>query len=176
MMQQTSDGEFRPFNEPTAEEIRCKFLKEETTLKQMGLIHFSLGIVLMIVGVALLLGGNVGEIEIFLFASLIVFAMGFGAMGLGLMTLQNWSRTLMRILAFPLLILFPIGTAMGLNFLSVSRSRDCAFICSERYRQIVANTRHVRYEMSKTLSNVFLIVVAIAVVIGTIVYFTETPK
>ncbi len=90
-----------------------------------------------------------------------------GYAGLGLRRLTNSGRVLGIVFGVIGLIGFPIGTLISLYILYLLLSQKGKTVCSEHYRQVVAQTPHIKYKTSMVvwvlLGLVFLLIALVVV-------------
>lgn len=146
----------KPVN-PQAEQIRREHLKHEASIRLVGTLYVLIAsllsvsgflnpIVLLVriaAGAANTAGGEVGSAAAFAAISLGLAAMLFG-IGVGLRRLNPSARNIAGALSRVGLIGFPIGTLINGYILWLFRSEKGRRVFSEEYRQIRAETPHIR--------------------------------
>ena len=68
---------------------------------------------------------------------------------IGLRRLQPWARIVAAILSTFGLLGIPIGTLIGAYFLYLLLSKKGSVVFSEEYKQVIAETPHLKYRTSK---------------------------
>jgi len=157
-----------------AEEVRRDHIGHEASLKSLGFLYYLGGIVILcsLVGVfsALSAGsGGLGAAETAYIALPIAMALVQFFAGWGLRRLAPWSRIVAGILSVFGLVYWPVGTIISAYSLYLIFSAKGRMIFSPQYREIVAQTPHVKYKSG--LFKLLLVVLLIVVIAVGIVYY-----
>jgi hypothetical protein len=157
-----------------AERIRRQFINHEADVKSIASLHL-LGVV---VGLSLVAGGaamrrfsslpwNITIDKFVLVVVGIALIAVSGVVGVGLYSLQPWSRIPAVVVSALWLLYFPIGTIVNAYALYLLLSRKGRYVFTEEYRAIVQQTPNVRYRTSPFVA-VVAILLAAAFVLATI--------
>ena len=137
-----------------AEAIRREHIKHEASVKSLGSLYyigFAISL-LMAIGVAcsLLLGKSNGEAgqSWGAFAGWSVFSMIQFLVGKGLRGLKRDARGVAGIFAAIGVIGFPVGTLISAYLLYLLFSQKGAMVFSPAYKQVIAETPHIRNKTS----------------------------
>ncbi|HAV64940.1 MAG TPA: hypothetical protein DCY13_21535 [Verrucomicrobiales bacterium] len=154
-----------------AEQIRQDHINHEASVKAVGILYLiggtfgligSLGLFVMLSSTTT--GDGPAESVVFtggVAAVLLVFCGVQFAAGLGLRRLRNWARIVAAILSALGLLSFPVGTLINGYILYLLLSKKGQMVFSEEYRQIIAQTPHIRYRTSTIVWIVLGILVAL---------------
>lgn len=163
---QTFDAPNLPPDDPEA--IRKSHINNETSIKSIGALYYLAGAFFLIGGIASF--ANVSSIEdlsdlgeaaaygLFLFFGFILFVVASA-----IRKLKPWSRIGIGILSGIGLLAFPMGTLINAYILFLTFGKKGRMIFSDRYKEIIALTPHVKCRTSKPVWIILGIVVAIIV-------------
>ncbi|YCM42193.1 hypothetical protein V2O64_12855 [Verrucomicrobiaceae bacterium 227] len=147
--------------EDTAEEaIRRAHIKHETSIKSIGLLNY-LGVFFVVLGLFSSSGPGPanGPEEIgYLLGSLLVPVILLLA-GYSIRRLGRTGQILNIIIYGLTLIIFPVGTIIGLFALYILLSKKGRTIFSAPYKEIIKNTPHIRYQKAKTSKTAWVVLV-----------------
>lgn len=149
ILQRIHEGQPLPIS--NAEETRKKYLNHEASVKSIGSLYY--------LTAAFMLWGGIDSfihpvtrtgrhISIFVFVFFFVLAAVFVVAGAGLRRLQGWARISAAVIATLGLLAFPVGTIINGYILYLVVSRKGATVCRPEYRDIIAQTPHIKYKMS----------------------------
>lgn len=142
------------------EQIRHQYLSHEAEVRSLGTLYV-LGACLCGIMTSVNIVGFGASLEminsgrlvfydvLYQFATLIIiglFTALFFFSGIGLRRLEPWSRISSVIISAIGLLLFPVGTLIGVYLLYLLLSRKAKVIFSDEYRQIIERTRHIKYK------------------------------
>jgi hypothetical protein len=134
-----------------AEITRRKYLNHEASVKSIGSLYYlsaALCLFSAIVG-PFLHKESLGSSRLLSSLLLIGFAVGFFYMGKQFRALNPKIRIAGVVLACIGLVGFPIGTLVNAYILYLLLSRKGKYIFSDEYKEIILETPHVKYKMSK---------------------------
>ncbi|MEM6470095.1 MAG: hypothetical protein AAF802_11110 [Planctomycetota bacterium] len=164
----------------TYETLRRKHLRQETSIRTIGLLHMFGGVMAMlgatlftISSVFAIFQGDEGAVLVTLFG-VAYGAFGFGSFytGRGLRRFENTPRTLAIIISVIGLLAIPFGTLINALFLYVLCNRNASVIFSDRYREAVKQTPHVKNRFS--FGFVLLVAVLISILIVGVIFVIAT--
>lgn len=155
-----------------AEQIRKIYLKHEATVKSIGTLYL-LGAIFMIPSSIFLLVKGSKEFNPIVLALLIVMGFAQLATGIALRRLRKWSRVVGVIFGCIGLLGFPMGTLISACTLYLLLCAKGTMVFSADYKQIIAETPHVKYRSSKVIKWLLLILIIIFVVILAIALSTS---
>ena len=129
-----------------AEQIRTEHIKHEASVKSIGLLYFLGGTVLLLLGLLSFFGGQAVSV----LAGLAFAGIGAGqiATAIGLRKLKSWARIPTGILSGIGLLGFPFGTLINGYILYLIFCRKGATVFSDEYKQVIAETPHIKYRTS----------------------------
>ncbi|MEM9367891.1 MAG: hypothetical protein AAGD07_18010 [Planctomycetota bacterium] len=171
-------GEADPIGaSPTdVEAFRKHHLNHEASVKAVGLLYLLSAIFLVFAGVLSLGGavGNAGRAQVSTTA-LVSIGVGYllfgffqGFVGVSIRKFKPWSRIAGIVLSIPGLIGFPVGTLISAYFIYLFASKKGRVVFSERYKEVMAETPHIKYKTSlvvKVLAGVLLAVIVLGLAI-----------
>jgi hypothetical protein len=137
-----------------AETLRKTHLNHEASIKAIGTLYLLGAILLVPMGLLIIVGALFAEQQgpdvAMIVVGLIYLAIGLveGYAGLGLRRLTNAGRNLGIIFAAIGLIGFPIGTLISAYILYLLLSQKGKVVFSDHYRQVIAQTPHIKYKTS----------------------------
>ena len=161
------------------ESTRRQYLSHEASLKSIGLLYYLGAIILgiaaagtLLVGIATLVNGEANrEVgAVFFFVMVFVYSgctVLYFFLARGIYRLENWARITIGVLSVPGLLGVPLGTLITVYFLYLCFSKKGAYICTDEYRRIVANTPQIKYKTS-VIVWIFLGLLALVIVLGLI--------
>jgi hypothetical protein len=155
-----------------AEQIRRAHLKHEASVRSIGTLYL-LGAILMIVSGSILLVSGSKEFEPTVSAVFVLLGGLYVAVGIALRRLRKWSRIVATIFACIGLLGFPVGTLISAYILYLLLSAKGTMVFSPEYKQIIAETPHVKYQSSKAVKWILIIMVVIFVTIVAIGIFMK---
>jgi hypothetical protein len=141
-----------------AEAMRRQYLSHEASVKSIGSLYFLGAIFLIPIGL-FLVGGTIfgafaGEPDfpatVMIVVGFMYFAIGSlqAVTAIGLRRLQPWARIVAAILSAFGLLAIPIGTLIAAYFLYLLLSEKGSVVFSEEYKQVIAETPHIKYRTS----------------------------
>ncbi|HWH68961.1 MAG TPA: DUF4339 domain-containing protein [Candidatus Sulfotelmatobacter sp.] len=130
-----------------AEQIRKDHIKHEASIKSVGVLYFLGATILLLASVGMFVPSGKAEAP-----WMGVLFLGLSAVqiwaGLGLRRLQPWARIPSGILSGVGLLGFPLGTLINGYILYLLFSKKGATVFSEGYKQVIAETPHIKYRTS----------------------------
>jgi hypothetical protein len=134
-----------------AEEIRREHIKHETSIRSVGILYYLSGGLMSVLGIGML-GGFMGGEARGPMAGLGVVYLAIGALMLflarGVRKLQPWARTTTIVLAAIGLLGFPTGTVINAYILYLMLAKKGKRVFEDDYKDIIADTPHVKYRTS----------------------------
>ena len=145
------------------ESIRKRYLGHEASVKSIGTLYLLGGVFSLLISAVYLIAGISSFADTgpngFGGPTLGLFTLAIGAVFLSLSALQIWSgigvrklRPAARIGATVIstlgLLGFPIGTLVSAYFLYLLLSEKGSYVFSDAYKQVIAQTPHMRYKTS----------------------------
>lgn len=151
------------YGDSEAQALRRKFLSHEASVKTIGLVCaiggfcFSLawGALLVIPSPLTLDTGSVLLISLAVAVGVLVIIAGFG-----MRTLRPWGRIAGSVVVLPGLLGFPYATILVIYILYLLLSRKGKMVFSDEYREIMAQTPHIRAR-----SSVFAWIILLAIIL-----------
>jgi hypothetical protein len=138
-----------PLLEPveSLEEVRRRHLNHEASVRSVGTLYLLGGILTIVSGIYLVSFPNK---EFGVTVAIVIAAIGALQLILGnaIRRLQRTARIVAAILAAPSLLAFPIGTLISILVLYLMLSRKGAVVFSDEYKQVIAQTPHIKYKTS----------------------------
>lgn len=146
-----------------AEEIRKKFLSHEASVKSIGILYILGGILGLLVTPVYFIGGISALVsddpDVVESQGLGVFLVVMGVVALSLTVLQFWAGIGVRnlnpvarigagVVAAIGLLGFPLGTLISAYFLYLLFSQKGVYVFSPEYKEIIAQTPHIKYKTS----------------------------
>jgi hypothetical protein len=166
------------------ESIRKRYLGHEASVKSIGTLYLLGGVFSLLISAVYLIGGissfaDTGPND-FGGPSLGLFTLAIGVVFLSLGVLQIWSgigvrklRPAARIGATVIstigLLGFPIGTLVSAYFLYLLLSEKGSYVFSDAYKQVIAQTPHMRYKTSILTWIVVILLVTLVLLVIVIV-------
>jgi hypothetical protein len=156
------------------EMLRNKYLKREANIKSLGTLYFIGGLVVsgMFVFRMLVhfrLGGlTTLRYDLLSLLFLLVLSVFNFWLGFGLRRLKSAVRIPAIILNCLCLLAFPVGTLFAAIMIYMLSGEKGAYVFSDEYKQVMADTPHIKYRTSKGVW-IFLIVLIVAVVVACVV-------
>lgn len=164
------------FADSPAEELRRYHLNHETSVRSFSLLYFIGFLFCMVVAVSgffsvrnqALAGGNLSVLFLMIYTALGVFQL---LVGIGLRRLTTFGRVGGTILGVMGLIAFPIGSIVSAYLLYLLWSQKGSVVFSQRYRDVIDQTPHIKYRTSLLvwIALIFLLAV-ITVGIGSLIF------
>lgn len=160
--------------ETDAEVIRKAHIKNEASIKSIGILYYLGAISSILAGlmgiISVFSAGASGVAELAMASAVFSLLLILGAVQLtvaiGLRKLRPWARFTCIILSVIGLIGFPVGTILGAYILYLLLNKKAGMIFSPAYKDIVAATPHVKY---KTPVAVWIILGIIVLVIAGVI-------
>lgn len=167
------------------ESIRKRYLGHESSVKSIGTLYLIGGVFSLLISLAYIIAGigslnDTGPNEFGgpILVLLVALAVGAGFLSLG--ALQIWSgigvrklRPAARIGATVIsaigLLGFPIGTLISAYFLYLLLSEKGSYVFSDAYKQVIAQTPHMRYKTSILTWIVVILLVTLVLLVIVIV-------
>lgn len=139
-----------------AEEIRNAHIKHEASVKSVGFLYLLGGTAVVLIGGGGMIvplaagGGGAPDAILALGVSGLLLLVGVVqlAAGLALRRLKPWSRIAGCVISGIGLLGFPFGTLINGYILYLLLSAKGRMVFSEEYRQIIAQTPHIKYRTS----------------------------
>jgi hypothetical protein len=176
--------EYNPFQAPEnpfdhaglggtdAESIRNEYLSHEASVKSVGALYMIGGLLFQAVSGLLMFAR--ADVARGAFGMLILLFPLIGILQLvtafGLRGLQGWARIPTGILSALGLLSFPIGTLINGYILYLIFSAKGSMVFSDDYREIIAQTPHIKYRTS-IIVKFFLLLVVLLVTFGVFMFF-----
>ena len=165
-----------PVNITGAEQIRRDHLSHEASVKSVGTLYLlsaGLTLLLMLGYGAAVLGAlsrssmGVSEIATIVGLGLLLLAIVFlqWKLATGLRQLRPWVRIPTIVLSIIGLLGFPIGTIISAYVLYLMCSAKSKMVFSPEYKQVIAETPHIRYR-SNILMTVLVVVLLVILISG----------
>ncbi len=176
--------------ETDAERTRRKYLNHEASVKGVGTLYLLGGVLggvtllfgLVPIFVAAKTGGSseeigkiVGEAAVAIISGGVIGGLQLFA-GLGLRKLTKTGRVLGAVVAGISLIFIPVGTILGAAILYLLLGAQGKVVFSPGYREVIAQTPHIRYRTSKWLWIILLLVVGLIIVGGAALFFMASSS
>jgi hypothetical protein len=141
--------------DPAAEAIRREHIQHETSVRSIGLLYYLGGTVMVLGGIAVLVGATLaqppGNAVVAVVVGSILY-LGLGVLSLfvarGVRQLRDWARTTTIVLSFIGLLAFPVGTLINGYILYLLFSAKGKRVFAPDYAAIVAATPHITYRTS----------------------------
>jgi hypothetical protein len=135
--------------ESSAEQIRRAHLNHEASVQSIGYLYL-IGGVLMLIGaiIGVSTSRGISLVELLLLAFYGVMGSVAIALCFGLNKLQPWTRIVGSIFAGFGLLAFPCGTLINAYVLWLLLSAKGSMVFSPQYKQIIAETPHIKYKTS----------------------------
>ncbi|GAA5122349.1 hypothetical protein JIN84_09860 [Luteolibacter yonseiensis] len=162
-----------PSQDGEAELIRKEHLKTEASIKSIGILYYLGSIGILVIALSMLMASGSGETDntgvvgaaeltgVALLGALAVFQF---VTGMAVRKFKTWARIAVGILSGIGLLGFPVGTIINGYILYLIFSKKGQMVFSERYKEIIAATPHLRYKTPKVVWIVLGVIVAIVVV------------
>lgn len=170
-------GNYNPFQAPellesdegpfhsSDEFLRTEHISHEASAKSIGTLYFLAAILVSVAGAVLFTGSNPVDIGGLLI--LVLTACFLLAVAIGLWRLQTWARWIAVVLAFPGLLAVPLGTLINGYILYLLLTAKGSMIFSKEYRKIIEATPHIKYQSSKiVLALLVLLLTVLLLAIG----------
>lgn len=163
-----------PVQPDDPEFIRKQHINTEASIKSIGALYYLAGIFLLIRGIigfsdlpsvihhGVSVLGEAAAYGLYLLCAVFSFVVGTAVR-----KLKSWSQIGVGILSGIGLLAFPVGTLVNGYILFITLGKKGRMIFSERYKEIIAVTPHVRCRTSKAtwiLLGVVLLFVAFVIV------------
>lgn len=162
-----------PSQQSQAEQIRKSHLKHEASVKSIGTLYLLAAFIFIVAGIILLVNGS-KDFEPAVLAFFVLVGGLYLATGIALKRLRKWSRIVATILACVGLLGFPIGTLISAYILYLLLSARGSMVFSPEYKQIIADTPHVKYQSSKAVKWILVIMVLVFLsLLGFIMFFNK---
>jgi hypothetical protein len=168
-----------PVSNTESEQIRQEHLSHEASVKSVGSLYY-LGAILLSLGFLAFSrtalnsgymngwGLIVGSV---LMLGIIVLQWKLAT---GLRQLRPWVRIPTIVLSIIGLIGFPLGTIISAYILYLMFAPKSKMIFSPEYRQVIADSPHIRYR-SSILKTVLIVILVMATFMGLALYFRAHP-
>lgn len=157
-------------SETEEEKIRRAYLKHEASVQSIGMLYGIGAVFLLIacIGVVIkLLQDGLSEGAIMMAPVLIGLAVLQFVLAVGLRRLRPWTKIPVGILSGIGLLAAPIGTIINAYILYLVFSAKGTMVFSERYRQIIEATPHIKYKTS-IIVWIFLILLLMLIGVGVV--------
>lgn len=162
-----------PGNE--SERIRRTHLNTEASIKSIGTLYIFGGVLFIFGVISRLRSPEVFEdsaerigfyVGMFLVPILLIW------LGLKLRRLSSVATIFAGILSALGLLAFPVGTIINLILLFTLFSPKGRYVVKPHYRQVIAETRHIRYRTSM-ITWILLAILVITIILGAIMYVSH---
>jgi len=142
VMQKISEGVMQS----GVEEIRKAHINHEASVRSIGALYFLGGLGMLMSGIISLFAGDV----LLVVVAVLFVTIGAGLLWLawGLHKLRRWARIPTGIVSGLGLLGFPLGTIINGYILYLVFSQKGATVFSEEYKQVIAETPHIKYRTS----------------------------
>lgn len=150
------------------EAIRKRFLNHEASIQSIGSLYLLGCVILVVMGVAGLLGYREPDATMLMSAFFLVFGVAEGWIGWHLRKLDPRSKIGATVLAAIGLLAFPLGTLINAYVLYLLHSAKGKYVFSPEYRAVITDTPHIRYRIS-ILIWIFLGIVIIGLLAAVII-------
>jgi Trk-type K+ transport system membrane component len=155
------------------EAYRRRYLNHEASVKSIGTLYMLGAIFMVPIGCIVLASAvftanpNADPTAAAVIGVAGCFYIGLGLLqgfvAVGLRRLQNWARIVAAVLSVIGLLGFPIGTLISAYFLYLLLSEKGRIVCSDEYKQVIAQTPHIVY---KTSIIVWILLILLLALIG----------
>lgn len=163
----TFDAPNFPPDDP--EVIRKSHINTEASIKSIGGLYYLGAIFLLFAGIGgFMFAGRLANLENAAGSGfLLILSITLFVFGTAVRKLKSWSRIGVGILSGIGLLAFPIGTLINAYILFLTFGKKGRMIFSDRYKEIILVTPHVKCRTSKSVWIILGVFVAI-IVIGAI--------
>lgn len=156
----TTPTDAKPLSE--SEVVRNEHIANEASVRSLGTLYVTSGpLMVLIAGITALeapgdpdagavVGVSIGSLSVGVILTPTAF---------GLWRFQPWARRIAIITSVFGLCAIPFGTVMCVYVLYLLLSRKGAFVFSEDYKQVIADTPHIRYGTSPLIWLAFVVLV-----------------
>ena len=142
-----------------AETIRRELLYHEVSVRSIGSLYILAAVLFALSAVTLVLGEQVGELQLAVGIVYLVLAVPFFLLGRAVRRLSPRTRIPVTILSVIGLLGIPLGTLLNGYILYLVHSGKGRRVMTPEYAAIIARTPHIRYRTSR------IVLVAVAVLI-----------
>jgi hypothetical protein len=153
---------------PEAEAIRRAHINHEASIKAVGFLYYLGGGVMVLAGLASLVGVRGGETAVMM-ALFLILGVAYVFAGYGVRALRSWGRIVGIVLSVIGLLGFPVGTLINAYILYLYLSKKGRTIFAPEYQDVIAATPHVKYRTS------IIVWIFLALVIGGILFAILAP-
>ena len=155
-----------------AERIRKEHLSHEASVKSVGSLYLLGGLLSLLIFVGILFGGmsgpgGVDPVAIVVVVFSTMMSVGMLITAWGLQKLHFWARVVSTVISVIGLAGFPIGTLINGYILYLLWSPKGTMVFSEQYKEIIAQTPHIKYKTSLIVWT-FLILLLIVIGMGVV--------
>ncbi len=157
-----------------AESIRKQHLNHEASVKSIGMLYWLGGILGCLLAFGYLIGGAVsltdpqtvgaGIVLLVLGVVVLCFSVFQIMVARGIGKLEPWSRIAATVISCIGLLGFPIGTMISAYFLYLLQSSKGTVVFSDQYKEVMAETPHIKYKTS------IFVWILLGLVVGLIVF------
>ena len=142
-----------PIPKDDIEAYRQLYLNHEASVKSIGSLYLLGAIICIPTGVVMALtvaNRNANLPAEMIGIGLFYTAIGITQMvvGLGLRNLKTWARWVAAVISLPGLAVIPIGTLISAIILYLLISKKSAIVFSSEYKDVIAQTPHIKYRTS----------------------------
>lgn len=142
------------------EAMRKEYLTHEASTKSIGTLYLLAGVLLILAGILFGIGtisfalsqttSSIKSLPTFVLMTLLFLGMGAIqiAVARGLWGLKTWARNTATVFAAIGLIGFPLGTLINGYFLYLLHSKKGEVVFSDEYKNVIAETPHIKYKTS----------------------------
>lgn len=155
-----------------AEQLRQKFLSHEASVKSIGIL-FIIGGLFFLAGASSLHSELSAMpsfkntlIPILAFGFTIIIAIGLLVVAFGLRQLSGWSQIPAVVFAGIGLLSFPLGTAVNSYVLYLLLSQKGNMVFSSEYKEVVAQTPHMKHRTSAGVLLFIVLLIALVLVVA----------
>jgi predicted nucleic acid-binding Zn ribbon protein len=167
------------------EAIRHQYLKHEASVKSAGFLYYLGGVLSLLVTVVSISMffhirktypdaspvRNMVSGTVFMIIAGLSFVLGYG-----LRRLKPWARVPTAILSGFGLLGFPIGTIINAYIMYLVLCAKGKMVFSEEYRDVIAQTPHIKYRSSFLVWILVGIIILLFLVLSFVVYFAPAKR
>ena len=157
------------WTDSSEEQIRREHIKHEASVKSIGILYFIGAFFVVISAVGITLDSSELPLSSRIGIGVVLGSIGVlqFLVGVGLRRLKSWARIPTGILSGIGLLAFPVGTLINGYILYLVFSTKGSMVFSDRYREVIAATPHIKYRTSIViwiLLGILLLILAVGFV------------